>query len=251
MILAHLQEGNVKKLNEYRRRRTRFPMKLEEPATELEQQFELLKSTLEKPSARIRPKLSWISEHTWSIVDRRAALRKSGFLTKVLQRRLKREINASLKKDRANRALKAGNDIEAELAKGDMKEAWGIAKRWYRQASDTPPKPCYDSLEDQTVEREELYAERTSPGDLIPINVEPYVIQDGTPTESEIASVVRGKLRNGRAGGASGLKAEHIKGWLRGADEEDKGLAGSEGKGDTWRQFVKLIQAIWESGEIP
>lgn len=66
--------------------------------------------------------------------------------------------------------------IESELAAGNLKEAWGTAKRWYRQASDMPPKPCYNSLEKQTEEREELYGKRVPPGDDIPINVDPYEI---------------------------------------------------------------------------
>ena len=54
------------------------------------------------------------------------------------------------------------------------------------------------------------------PGAPIPINVEPFDINDATPTETEIRAVVKG-LKNGRSGGVSGIKAEHITQWLRDA----------------------------------
>jgi len=53
--------------------------------------------------------------------------------------------------------------------------------------------------------------------------------------------VVKG-LRNGRAGGVSGIRAEHMKEWLTGMIEEEE--QGTEGKSDRWRSFVKLINTI-------
>lgn len=90
MIRVLLQEGSVRKLTEYRRRRTRFPLTIEGPQTELEKQFEELKSTMEKPNVRTLPKHGWISDETWALVDRRAAMRKSGRLATSERRRLGR-----------------------------------------------------------------------------------------------------------------------------------------------------------------
>ena len=101
----------------------------------------------------------------------------------------------------------------------------------------------------QTIEREKLYAKVEPPGAPIPINVEPLNINDTTPMEAEIRAVVKG-LKNGRAGGVSGIQAKHIKQWLR-RDvivAEEKGI---EGPGDKWAIFNKLIQTIWDRGEIP
>ena len=56
-------------------------------------------------------------------------------------------------------------------------------------------------------------------------------------------------IRNGRAGGILGMKAEDVKGWLEDMVEEEE--EGTEGKGDTWKIFDKLIQVIWETGEMP
>ena len=81
------------------------------------------------------------------------------------------------------------------------------------------------------------------------INVEPFAINDSVPKEPEIRAVVKG-MHNGRAGGTSGVKAKHIKQWLRiMLMEEEKGI---ERLGDNKRQlFVELIQIIWAEGKFP
>jgi len=89
------------------------------------------------------------------------------------------------------------------------------------------------------------------PGAPIPINIDPSPIIDSAPTDSEIRDVVR-TLKLGRAGGTSKIRAEDIRGWLRGAvEEEDPELTAAEGAGDNWRLFVTLIQTIWTEGEVP
>ena len=51
------------------------------------------------------------------------------------------------------------------------------------------------------------------------------------------------------------MRAEDLKDWLRGAEEEEKarrkGKAGYAGAGDRWRLLVKLCEHIWSTGEIP
>ena len=69
------------------------------------------------------------------------------------------------------------------------------------------------SLAVQTAERVTLYGKVPPPGENVPIHVGMVDIPDGAPSDQELREVVRG-LRNGRAAGATGLKAEHIKVWL-------------------------------------
>ena len=81
------------------------------------------------------------------------------------------------------------------------------------------------------------------------LNVAPAAVPDAVPTDSELRAVV-GQLRNGRAAGATGMKAEHLKEWLQDMkreEAEDK----VEGIGDRWQTFVTLLQAVWERGDIP
>ena len=69
------------------------------------------------------------------------------------------------------RAVNAADDIRAHLAAGNYKEAWCVAKGWYRAVEDRVPKPCYRSTEKQTAERVKLYGKVEPLGDPIPINV--------------------------------------------------------------------------------
>ena len=53
---------------------------------------------------------------------------------------------------------------------------------------------------------------------------------------------------SGKSGGASTMRTEDLKEWLRGAEEEEKAKAeggeGYQGRGGTWRLLVKLVQHI-------
>ena len=109
--------------------------------------FEELVDTLEKPPAKERPESAWVRPGTWSLVDRRAELRKAGRLTQREARRLARAIRASLKLDRQERARKAGEAIMMELLAGNIKEAWRILKAWHWEADGAATKPCHASME--------------------------------------------------------------------------------------------------------
>ena len=69
-------------------------------------------------------------------------------------------------------------------------------------------------------------------GDPLPLHLTPVKINDNIPSDSEIRTSAGG-LTNGRAGGASGMRAKHVKVWLRGVlEEEDPESQGNEGKGE-------------------
>ena len=150
-----------------------------------------------------------------------------------------------------NRVASVGSEIEAELAGGNVQEAFRHLKGWYRAATETQAKPCYQTMEHQTSERVDLYSRRQSPGDPLPILVDPIEINDNQPCDGEIRSAA-GQLTNGRAAGASGMRAEDIKAWLSGIrDEENPETPINETAGDNWRLFVQLVQAVWTHGVIP
>ena len=98
-------------------------------------------------------------------------------------RKLGREVKASLKSDRRQRAADTASAAEHHLQSGDPKEAWRCIKGWYRAVEDRAPKPCYESLAKQTAEREKLYEEVSPVGDPIPINVEHFDVQDDLPED--------------------------------------------------------------------
>jgi hypothetical protein len=96
-------------------------------------------------------------------------------------------------------------------------------------------------------------------GTPLPFNFPVFEIPDEVPTDEEIRAVVSG-LKNGRAGGATGMRAEHVKAWLADIRHEEKVahdnpgmIANAEGGGlgNKWRVFVQMFQIIWDRGEIP
>ena len=58
-----------------------------------------------------------------------------------------------------------------------------------------------------------MYQKVSPPGDPIPINIELFDLDDLILEDAAIREVVAG-LKNGRAGGSGGVRAEHIKSWL-------------------------------------
>ena len=145
-------------------------------------------------------------------------------------------------RDSADCTERVGTLIESELTGGNVQEAFRHLKGWYRAASEMQAKQCYHTMERQTSERVDLYARRLSPGDPLPINIDRIEVNDDAPLDVEIRTVVS-ELSNGRAAGASGMRAEHVKAWLW--------LGGGPGNGDHWRLFVQLVQGAWTHGEIP
>jgi hypothetical protein len=141
--------------------------------------------------------------------------------------------------------------IEPQASGGNVQEAFRHLKGWYRAVTETQSKPCYHTIEHQTSERVDLYVQRQSPGDPLPIHLTPVKIDDDVLSDSEIRTAV-GELTNGRAGGALGMRAEHVKAWLQGImEEEDPESQGNAGKGDNWDLYVELVLAVWAHGTIP
>ncbi len=108
-----------------------------------------------------------------------------------------------------------GSMVEAELAGGNVQEAFCHLKGWYRATSEMQAKPCCHTLERQTLERVDLYARRASPGDPLKINVTQVKIKNDVPSDGKLRKVVS-KLTNGRAAGATGMGAKHVREWLHG-----------------------------------
>ena len=133
-----------------------------------------------------------------------------------------------------------------------MKEAFRHLKGWYRKATEMQARPCRQTMEYQTNKQKELYAEWAAYGKAFPANGMPYAIGDNQPIESKLRAAVS-LLSHGRCGGASGIQAEHIKAWLRGAKKkEDPETAASHvGAGKTWHEFVHLCTSVWNTGTIP
>jgi len=167
---------------------------------------------------------------------------------------MQRAIHAALKRDRAVCTAQVGESIVTELAEGKVHEAFRHLNGWYREASETQARPCFQTMERQTVERVELYGRRDSPGLPIVVNHAEMrtEIRDEIPDEEEIRVAVT-KPTNGRSTGVSRMRAEHLKGLLKGAmlEEHLKTGPANVGAGDDWKALVKLVQSVWDEGKMP
>ena len=76
-----------------------------------------------------------------------------------------------------------------------IQEAWYRLQGWYKAAVDRALPPARAMLKRVTVERVTLYSRTPPPGDNIPVNIDPFAVEDGFPTESEIEWAVK-RLRN-------------------------------------------------------
>ncbi len=160
-----------------------------------------------------------------------ALLRWKGMLSQAAACSLGWEIKARLKADCLLCATTTPSNVKGCLAEGEYVEAWRHLKGWYRLAEDQAPKPCPETMAKQTQERIDLYAARTPMGLPLPIQVDPAPANDAAPMDGELRMVV-GQLRNGRAVGATGMKAEHLKEWLADVTQEEQEDSRVEGLGD-------------------
>jgi len=194
-----------------------------------------------------------MSDSTWLLIKQCTLLHQAGQLRQSEGRR-QHTIHAVLKRDRTAGTAQVGESTVAELAEGNVHEAFRHLKGWYREASETHARPCFQTMERQTVERVELCRRRDSPG--LPIVVDHAEmrteIRDDTPDEEEIRVAVA-ELTNGRSAGVLRMRAEHLKGWLKGAklEEDPKRGPANVGAGEDWEALVKLVQTVWDKGKIP
>ena len=196
----------------------------------------------------------WMSNSAWLLIKQRTLLHRVGQLCQSEGRHMQHTIHAALKRDCAARTVQVGESIVAKLAEGKVHEAFRHLKGWYREALETQVRPCFQTMEWQTVEHVELYRRRDPPGFPIVIDhaeMRPE-IRDDIPDEEEIQVAVA-ELTNGRSAGVLWMWAEHLNGWLKGAklEEDPKKGPANVGAGDDWKALVKLVQSVWDEGKMP
>jgi hypothetical protein len=132
-----------------------------------------------------------------------------------------------------------------------VQEAFCHLKGWYQAATETQAKPCYHTMERQTLEQDDLYTRRASPGNPLPINYGPIKINDDAPSDTEIR-LATSKLSNGQAAGASRIRTKNVKDRLQGVRwEEDAKGQGAPNDGDNLGLFAHLVHATWTYGIVP
>jgi hypothetical protein len=253
-VVANIWVGRKGRLKKYPRARQKFPLSLPPGPKDLNTAlFDALAAKCVDPKPTRAPGKEWVSEGTWKLIRKRSSLLSSGKIRQTAGRRMKREVLAALKEDKRRLTAEVGEKIVSEVGEGNVQEAFRHLKGWYRNASETQARPCHQTMERQTDERVELYAERAGYGEEFPPKGTPFDIDDDPPSEGELRTAVS-QLGHGRCGGASGIRAEHIKAWLRVAkiaeDPPEKGI-NHVGEGKTWDEFVELCSSVWATGTVP
>jgi hypothetical protein len=245
-VIATFWGGSARWLKSYWRDQQHFPLQLSQgEETEQTKMFSRLVAECVKPKLHKRQGNDWISDKTWALVGQQTTLRQVGKMSYTERRRTKCNIWASLCNNRVARTQGVGKAIEAELEKGDVQETFRLLKGWYQAASETMARPCPQTMAGQTEEQVELYRQRDSPGEPLPINLQGSAIPDDVPSDHKIRDAAR-DLLSGRAGGALKMCAEDIKRWLRSItlEEDPDKRPGNVGEGEIWHLFDGLIQAI-------
>ena len=149
-----------------------------------------------------------------------------------------------------------------------MQEAWHRIQGLYKDAVNCAPPPARVKLERITVERVALYSYVPPQGDNIPFHIEPFLVDDLVPEEGEIEWAVK-PLHNNCYGGASRMRADHIKRWLATARkaEKDRATAGGEDTAtgakrgapedtsaqegvENWTRVIDLVQVTFREGKL-
>jgi hypothetical protein len=126
--------------------------------------FEKMKVACKEPGTTKAHWRDWMSNSTWLLLKQHTPLHRAGQLRWSEGQRMQRAIHAALKRDCAARTAQVGESIVAKLAEGNVYEAFRHLKGWYWEASETQVRPCFQTMERQTLERFKLYWRHNSPG---------------------------------------------------------------------------------------
>ena len=164
-VVTNIWVGRKGRLKNYRRARQKFPLTPPlGPKDANTTTFDALAARCVEPKKKRSPGKDWISKGTWRLITKRTSLLRSRKIRQAAARRMKREVQAALKADKSRLTAKVGESIVSEFSQGNVQEAFRHLKGWYRAASETHAKPCHQTMEHQTDEQVELYAERAAYG---------------------------------------------------------------------------------------
>ena len=100
--------------------------------------------------------------------------------------------------------------IESFMEAVMVKEEWDHLTLWYRQVWGKQAHPTREGLDQESMERAELYRCWPPARLWVPILVQPAVVNYDIAEESEIDMAVRG-MKVGKAGGLLGMRADYLK----------------------------------------
>ena len=120
--------------------------------------FTALASQCKDPKTTRTKGKVWICSAIWKLIAKLASLLQSGRCNQAVARRMKHKVNSAKKADKQRLTAEVGKQIAAELGSGKVHEAFCHLKGWYCAASESQSAPCPQTMDCQTNERMELYA---------------------------------------------------------------------------------------------
>ena len=231
-----MSEGDLKKdITGYLCKSRHFPLRTlhRNLAPETDKIFSELKTQIPKPPLHEQVSQDCISDDTWASIDSRITVRQEGAEQTV--RKLSWWICAGLSTDRKRRAEEEGRTIKSLFTSEPplVREAWVHMCGWYKDAANRPPVRAYIPGDPDGGTCRALCHVPPS-GRNIPIKVVPFPVYDNIPGEEDIAEAVT-QIWLHRAGIPLGMKAKHLRMWLRAAKREEKSTPGS------WDKFIAII----------
>jgi hypothetical protein len=160
-VVATIQAGKQGKrwLKAYRRKQQEFLLQLppQELRDDLTTAFIALQAAYEDPEAAKQHWHDWVSDKTWLLIKQHTSLRQAGQLHWCVSQCMQHTMYTLLKVDRTAHMVQVGKSIVADLAEGNVHEAFCHLKRWYRAATETQAQKCFQTMEKQTEEHVVLY----------------------------------------------------------------------------------------------
>jgi hypothetical protein len=142
-VVVVVRAGGEGRLKTYRRKHQKLPMSLPlGPKDEDTAAVDALIAECIDPKPTRKLGKDWMSKATWCLIAKRASLLRSGRIRHDAARRMKREIEASIKADKQKLTTKVGNLIVTELVKEDVQEAFLHLKGWYWKVAEMQARPC-------------------------------------------------------------------------------------------------------------
>jgi hypothetical protein len=156
-IVEVVRGGGESQLKKYRCKRQRLLLSLPLGPKDADTiAFNALAVKCINPKPTQKPGKDLMSEATWHLIAKQASLLQSGRIWQGAAWRMRCKTKAAIKADKRKLTAKVGNSIVAELAKGDIKEAFWHRKGWYQKAAKMQARPCQQTMERQTDKQEEL-----------------------------------------------------------------------------------------------
>jgi len=206
-----------------------------------------------EPNNQAVDKSTWVSATLMQLYNDRSKLRKLRH-TRSRRRRLrlmKKKIRRQIRHDKLAHAESACNKIQAALAAKDLDSAWGWCKAWYKEATFRASRPSPLDLQEISTLFSQRYAADGVDREDFPTHVPQFDIDDSPPTEDEIIQAV-GRLRNRKAKGHFGTRAEHVKAWLSAAQRHRREHPHAAlDANHPWLVFVDFVREVFIHGQTP